>query len=835
MSEGWKYELLGKILPRFYRLRDQSPSLSTSSSQSSPSSSQQPNPSANDVYNVQWLPNFVCVPGYFKHDESIGIAMCASSEISVHSLDLIRKDDGRRRTRSSKHEGKGLKVLDLCCCPGMKYCSIADKLDARDLLIGIDANVNRMHTCKSIVMKHLRGKIMKNDKGVINSMDDSFKETKLPRCVLLNADGCIYQGTSGTVDSLVFDSPVFYKDLLGIIANSKGSQIRSSANKSSKQRERRELQKSFQAFFGGYDEIIRDKDNCDDNEDDNADLRGKYYDRILVDSECSHDGSYRRLAAMDKDTKPNAWSIFNVENRDTHMVALQKRLLSNAFLLLQDDGVLVYSTCSLQKQQNEDVVAWLLQQFPDEAELLETNVECRTLDEETICNESANLFLSCYSHEEIQVLKKQATCILTCDDIERNDEAENVLRTCKKDEEWMMKLSRFICRFVGSLDKVPATPSGGKGMLRLDRKGGTSGQFIARVRRKTRTENSRRQLSLISFSGASVRSATTSTLDNVYVKGFALFLFLYGLNLSILTISTIDPIHTQGIDSNREGFWGEKTSSVNFCENDYYVTHYIAEFWNTISSFSIVIFPLIGIFYSNPTHEWRFIVSYLTLITVGLGSVTLHTTLTSFTQSLDELPMLWMCACIFYCLADSKSVPGSNSLVMPTTMIFLAIVQTIFYFNIANFYHIFVGAYLFMVLLIIIWTIRLIWNDGSIKKKLWLSSITCYVLVGSSVWFIDMHLCEWQFFIQKSFYGLTFHVLWHFAAGLATYMIILVLVVDRIDKIRATTKSSNVAKLDWWLHMVPIVTLDDDLHEESTTKKTSHLSHSWPGNDKKKK
>lgn len=31
-------------------------------------------------------------------------------------------------------------------------------------------------------------------------------------------------------------------------------------------------------------------------------------------------------------------------------------------------------------------------------------------------------------------------------------------------------------------------------------------------------------------------------------------------------------------------FWGEKTSYLNFCEEDYLVTRYVAEFINTLSS-----------------------------------------------------------------------------------------------------------------------------------------------------------------------------------------------------------------------------------------------------------
>ena len=44
---------------------------------------------------------------------------------------------------------------------------------------------------------------------------------------------------------------------------------------------------------------------------------------------------------------------------------LQRALLRNGFRLLRPGGMLVYSTCSLTRAQNEDVVGWLLEQELD--------------------------------------------------------------------------------------------------------------------------------------------------------------------------------------------------------------------------------------------------------------------------------------------------------------------------------------------------------------------------------------------------------------------------------------------------------------------------------------
>ena len=49
---------------------------------------------------------------------------------------------------------------------------------------------------------------------------------------------------------------------------------------------------------------------------------------------------------------------------------LQRQLIARGFALLAPGGVLVYSTCSFSRRQNEDVVAWLLEHNPRAAVLM---------------------------------------------------------------------------------------------------------------------------------------------------------------------------------------------------------------------------------------------------------------------------------------------------------------------------------------------------------------------------------------------------------------------------------------------------------------------------------
>jgi 16S rRNA (cytosine967-C5)-methyltransferase len=84
-------------------------------------------------------------------------------------------------------------------------------------------------------------------------------------------------------------------------------------------------------------------------------LRGKLYDRVLVDAPCSNTGVLRRRVDL-------RWRI---EERETaRLAALQIKLLRVAATLTKPGGVLVYSTCSLEAEENERVVEQFCQVHP---------------------------------------------------------------------------------------------------------------------------------------------------------------------------------------------------------------------------------------------------------------------------------------------------------------------------------------------------------------------------------------------------------------------------------------------------------------------------------------
>lgn len=75
-------------------------------------------------------------------------------------------------------------------------------------------------------------------------------------------------------------------------------------------------------------------------------------DRVCCDVPCSSDGTIRKNPSL-----LNSWSI----KASTGLCALQFRILERSLELLSDDGILVYSTCSLNPIENEYVVNRILE------------------------------------------------------------------------------------------------------------------------------------------------------------------------------------------------------------------------------------------------------------------------------------------------------------------------------------------------------------------------------------------------------------------------------------------------------------------------------------------
>ena len=81
-----------------------------------------------------------------------------------------------------------------------------------------------------------------------------------------------------------------------------------------------------------------------------------YFDTIVFDGPCSGEGMFRK--------DPDAIQYWHKEY-PSELSQLQKDILSDGLKMLAPGGQLIYSTCTWSPEENEGVVAWILENNPD--------------------------------------------------------------------------------------------------------------------------------------------------------------------------------------------------------------------------------------------------------------------------------------------------------------------------------------------------------------------------------------------------------------------------------------------------------------------------------------
>lgn len=84
------------------------------------------------------------------------------------------------------------------------------------------------------------------------------------------------------------------------------------------------------------------------------------------------------------------------------------------------------------------------------------------------------------------------------------------------------------------------------------------------------------------------------------------------------------------------------TEALNdWCEGNYEVVSFIAEFWNTLSNVIYLIVGLWTILEFTDSMYYRVRICGAALIVIGIGSISYHGTITRWGQAFDELAILY--------------------------------------------------------------------------------------------------------------------------------------------------------------------------------------------------
>ena len=285
-------------------------------------------------------------------DVTSGAAVLALLFDTYDCDESIKSPDGAESKRDD--ELTQLRVLDLCCAPGLKLCMLADLLHFSSTVVGVDISQNRIQLCKNIIKKYHVNQMTSGPKDHNKEVPSSHSTIRLY---------CTDGTTFGTrqLSGLVFDSNVEKQEL------PKGKRKRQ--NKSARAREKRrllELQRKEKVVVDGSINNEQQNEICDESVSNRSTETNNtccipLFDRILVDAECSTDGAIKHIQKREASSKEPLWNDSNM----SELVDLQKLLIESGFRLLKSGGTLVYSTCSLNERQNENVVSWLLDKYDD--------------------------------------------------------------------------------------------------------------------------------------------------------------------------------------------------------------------------------------------------------------------------------------------------------------------------------------------------------------------------------------------------------------------------------------------------------------------------------------
>jgi 16S rRNA C967 or C1407 C5-methylase (RsmB/RsmF family)/NOL1/NOP2/fmu family ribosome biogenesis protein len=90
-----------------------------------------------------------------------------------------------------------------------------------------------------------------------------------------------------------------------------------------------------------------------------------YFDIIVIDAPCSGSGLFRR--------DPSAIAEWSEENVKLCGMR-QQRILADVWPALKEKGILIYSTCSYSKEENENNIDWIMDEFSADSLQLSLNV-----------------------------------------------------------------------------------------------------------------------------------------------------------------------------------------------------------------------------------------------------------------------------------------------------------------------------------------------------------------------------------------------------------------------------------------------------------------------------
>ena len=248
------------------------------------------------------------------------------------------------------------------------------------------------------------------------------------------------------------------------------------------------------------------------------------------------------------------------------------------------------------------------------------------------------------------------------------------------------------------------------------------------------------------------------------------------------------------------GWWGEKTANTNWCERDYAVTPYIAEFGNSLSSLAIVGNGIYGIVRHKDSTETRYFWAYFIFIVVGVGSALFHGTLRREFQLLDELPMMWGNAIFVYVIKrmrDPFDAPARTGLAWAIAIAtaFASVIVALFDREDQTLFLLFYGGGVCWLL----YESRKLNNElNSRGQVLLMETAILFYIGGFFFWLCDRNFCN-DFVAGVPVRSMYLHCLWHLGAGTGTFFCVLFWIWTRNTIVKRKQAVRGCSPVDRWI------------------------------------
>ncbi len=183
------------------------------------------------------------------------------------------------------------------------------------------------------------------------------------------------------------------------------------------------------------------------NPSDFSSLRN-FFDIILVDAPCSGEGMFRKDAfAVEQ------WSLSNVEL----CAKRQREILSDVWAALRPGGLLVYSTCTFNRKEDEDCVSWVSSELGATSLPIDISADWGITGDLANCGHSVYRFIPGFTKGEgffLSLLRKEG-----CEDVAKLRPARMQAVPAKYRklvEGWIVSPERF--EFILQNDNIIAIP-----------------------------------------------------------------------------------------------------------------------------------------------------------------------------------------------------------------------------------------------------------------------------------------------------------------------------------------------------------------------------------------